>query len=355
MTLYQRHAVLVAKTIIKSLVVHLGILLLFDTTAGAAAAQSFSWQSWIPEAEHPCTVRLQFPSRRSTRQYFRATTTGGVGLVPSLYPEPIVIRRDSQIEEDDVNVQFRNMTQPDNLLAYFGPDFPITLSSSNALSEHRRHTTLAQYIHETTIATPETTPEQRSNESWYLFGETYSDAWRELLYPHYTRPPCVTCPDPDNVALAFGIGNRGSGVQWHVHGPGFSETLHGRKHWILYPPNHTSNMMLDKDQSSRQWMEYVYPTVTVKPMECTLNPGDLIYFPNHWWHATINLDPYTAFISTFTTEHTTSTTTTSNTRKTVGMLQSSSSSSSSSSAQVVDDEDDDDDAFFLPSMTREEL
>ena len=64
----------------------------------------------------------------------------------------------------------------------------------------------------------------------------------------------------------------------------------------------------DKDQSSRQWMEYVYPTVAVKPVECTLNPGDLIYFPNHWWHATINLDPYTAFISTFTTEHKTTTT-----------------------------------------------
>jgi hypothetical protein len=24
---------------------------------------------------------------------------------------------------------------------------------------------------------------------------------------------------------------------------------------------------------------------------------------DRWWHATINLDPYTAFISTFTTEH----------------------------------------------------
>jgi hypothetical protein len=24
---------------------------------------------------------------------------------------------------------------------------------------------------------------------------------------------------------------------------------------------------------------------------------------DRWWHATINLDPYTAFLSTFTTEH----------------------------------------------------
>jgi ribosomal protein L16 Arg81 hydroxylase len=34
-----------------------------------------------------------------------------------------------------------------------------------------------------------------------------------------------------------------------------------------------------------------------------VDPGDLIYFPDMFWHATINLDPYTVFVSTFTTEH----------------------------------------------------
>jgi uncharacterized RmlC-like cupin family protein len=34
-----------------------------------------------------------------------------------------------------------------------------------------------------------------------------------------------------------------------------------------------------------------------------VNPGDFIYFPDRYWHATINLDPYTVFVSTFTTEH----------------------------------------------------
>jgi quercetin dioxygenase-like cupin family protein len=35
----------------------------------------------------------------------------------------------------------------------------------------------------------------------------------------------------------------------------------------------------------------------------TVHPGDLIYFPDRYWHATINIDPYTAFVSTFTQEH----------------------------------------------------
>lgn len=50
-------------------------------------------------------------------------------------------------------------------------------------------------------------------------------------------------------------------------------------------------------------METTYQVTTKKPFECTLHPGDLIYFPNGWHHATINLDPYTVFVSAFTTEH----------------------------------------------------
>lgn len=71
--------------------------------------------------------------------------------------------------------------------------------------------------------------------------------------------------------------------------------------WVLYKdkPN------FHKDQTSLNWMEYTYSSMTKKnrPLECTLNPGDIIYFPNMWWHATINLDPYSAFVSTFTQEH----------------------------------------------------
>ena len=60
-----------------------------------------------------------------------------------------------------------------------------------------------------------------------------------------------------------------------------------------------------KDQTSRNWMEYNYVAMDPdeRPYECTLEPGDLVYFPDMYWHATINLDPFTAFVSTFTQEH----------------------------------------------------
>jgi hypothetical protein len=139
-------------------------------------------------------------------------------------------------------------------------------------------------------------------------------------------------------------------VQWHLHGPGFSETIHGRKHWVLYPPQ--SKPEYDLNYASRHWMEYVYPTLNdwgaadlqleknrhveylqkwvafkkkngsnihmkhstsakyrdsgsskQKPWECTIHEGEMIYFPDGWHHATINLERYTVFVSSFTSEH----------------------------------------------------
>ena len=41
----------------------------------------------------------------------------------------------------------------------------------------------------------------------------------------------------------------------------------------------------------------------MKPWECTMNEGEMIYFPDQWHHATINLEKYTVLVSSFTTEH----------------------------------------------------
>jgi hypothetical protein len=265
------------------------ILQLFAFSSAAQADETaeecVSFQ-WIPEATHPCTIT------RMTRSEFDERF-GPAGL-PPLYPEPLVIVDSAR------NLHFRNLTSLEFMLDNLPPDFGVTLSSSNSFSEHRRTIPLQQYISET-VQQQETLPTQLSNETWYLFGETYSPEWKQFLQD-YDVPPCRACTRPDLVALAFGIGNRGSGVQWHVHGPGFSEAVVGRKHWVLYkdrPDFHP-------DQTSRNWMEYSYTQMEVgeRPLECTLGEGDLVYFPNMWWHATINLDPYTAFVSTFTQEHT---------------------------------------------------
>lgn len=117
----------------------------------------------------------------------------------------------------------------------------------------------------------------------------------------------------------------------------------------MYPPEYRPSYNLD--YASRHWMEYTYPSLenwtardferehqnheqylqqwrrrsldgpsdrkqaasysiddsqgpsTKKPWECTINAGEMLYFPDQWHHATINLSPYTVFVSSFTTEH----------------------------------------------------
>ena len=256
-------------------------------TTGSINTQKMNekqWK-WIPQAEHPCNI-----VRMTQDELF--STFGPMGL-PSLHPEPIVIVGSQK------NAKFREMTSQVNITKSLPPNFNITLSSSNSFSAHRRTIPLTQYLEEISQNDAITTPDQLSNETWYLFGETYMKEWQSL-FEAYELPTCHSCYR-NQVALSFGIGNRGSGVQWHVHGPGFSEALHGRKHWVLYPHKPVYN----PDKLSRHWMEYTYTSLAEKdlPYECTLEPGDAIYFPNGWYHATINLDRYTAFVSTFTIEH----------------------------------------------------
>ena len=251
---------------------------------------------WNLDAKHKCNVKRISLSELS--ELFKQ------GL-PPLYHEPLLIFND----RNDYDVPspfsgcifsvFAQKTSLSNIEKALPGGFNVTLSSSNSFSSHRRTIPLTQYLNETLSS--EILPHDFSNETWYLFGETYSEEWQEMLQD-FCLPPCQTCVR-ELSAFAFGIGGRGSGVQWHTHGPGFSQSIHGRKHWVLYPPGQKPSY--DSNFTSRYWMEESYMNMDEeqKPYECTLFPGEMIYFPDKWHHATINLDRFTSFVSTFTTEH----------------------------------------------------
>lgn len=172
---------------------------------------------WDPEKIQPCSI-VQMTWKEIKTKF------GSTGL-PPMYPHPLVIK------EGNRNTKFRSSCQKDQILDFFPSDFPVTLSSSNSFSEHRRTIPLRQYMFELEEQVQQL-PNQLSNETWYLFGETYSEQWKQFL-SNYELPICEAC-QADSVALSFGIGNRGSGVQWHVHGPGFSEAIVGRKRRFLF-------------------------------------------------------------------------------------------------------------------------
>uniref|UniRef100_A0A8C5WYH9 Jumonji domain containing 8 n=1 Tax=Laticauda laticaudata TaxID=8630 RepID=A0A8C5WYH9_LATLA len=133
------------------------------------------------------------------------------------------------------------------------------------------------------------------SETLYFFGDNNFTEWG-FLFKKYNPPP-FRIPGTTG-AYSFGIGGSGSGVPFHWHGPGFSEVIFGRKHWFLYPPEKTP--AFHPNRTTLSWFLDKYPSLSPweKPLECTIHPGEVLYFPDHWWHATLNLDT-SVFISTF--------------------------------------------------------
>ncbi|KAB5517633.1 hypothetical protein PHYPO_G00169420 [Pangasianodon hypophthalmus] len=99
-------------------------------------------------------------------------------------------------------------------------------------------------------------------------------------------------------AYSFGIAGPGTGVPFHWHGPGYSEVIYGRKRWFLYPPDQAPEF--HPNHTTLSWITHSYPNLEEHntPLECTIRPGEVLYFPDRWWHATLNLDT-SVFISTF--------------------------------------------------------
>uniref|UniRef100_A0A914CBP2 JmjC domain-containing protein n=1 Tax=Acrobeloides nanus TaxID=290746 RepID=A0A914CBP2_9BILA len=168
----------------------------------------------------------------------------------------------------------------------------VVLNSANTYSYSRVQTTFDEYI------TRHLKPQNLStlgNETLYLFGDIDQEIWKPLLDQY--QMPKWTVPDHEP-ALSFGIAGAGTGVPFHFHGPGFAEVIHGSKRWFLQPFDERPEF--DPDKSTLDWYLNDYPKLPEekKPLECLLRPGELIYFPDKWWHATLNSET-SVFISTF--------------------------------------------------------
>ncbi|XP_023472490.1 jmjC domain-containing protein 8 isoform X2 [Equus przewalskii] len=149
------------------------------------------------------------------------------------------------------NSRFRALCSRQRLLASFG-DSVVRLSTANTYSYQKVDLPFQDYV-------------------------------EHLLHPQ------------DPASLGNGAG---SGVPFHWHGPGFSEVIYGRKRWFLYPPEKTPEFHPNK--TTLAWLRDTYPTLapSARPLECTIQAGEVLYFPDRWWHATLNLDT-SVFISTF--------------------------------------------------------
>ncbi|XP_006204439.1 jmjC domain-containing protein 8 isoform X1 [Vicugna pacos] len=189
------------------------------------------------------------------------------------------------------NSRFRVLCSRERLLASFG-DSVVRLSTANTYSYRKVDLPFQEYVEQ--MLHPQD-PLSMGNDTLYFFGDNNFTEWASL-FRHYSPPPfglLGTTP-----AYSFGIAGAGSGVPFHWHGPGFSEVIYGRKRWFLYPPEKTPEFHPNK--TTLAWLRDTYPALapSARPLECTIQAGEVLYFPDRWWHATLNLDT-SVFISTF--------------------------------------------------------
>jgi hypothetical protein len=120
---------------------------------------------------------------------------------------------------------------------------------------------------------------------------------------------------PDHTWLI--MGPKRSGSVFHIDPNAthaWNASIAGRKRWIFYPPGVTPPGIYpssDGDEvalplSVGEWLVQYWKEhreqcrkrpPSERPLECTVDPGDVIFVPQGWWHMAINLDDHNIAIT----------------------------------------------------------
>jgi hypothetical protein len=216
-------------------------------------------------------------------------------------------------------------------------DLDIQISTANSYTGRMiQQMTIAQYTKFAMDYVKNT-----GNETLYFFGFHYGKKWEEFMnqYPLLldNSSPITGCvKDFPQPTMALGAGPFNTGVPWHFHGAGFLQVLIGSKRWFLnspqdiplptYDPNatvlswwtnyqefyhqhhHQPESLLLNQQQQQQHDQHnklgIIDAITPKQktiLVCDLlQPGDTIYFPPKWYHATLNIgQEWNAWVATF--------------------------------------------------------
>ena len=188
------------------------------------------------------------------------------------------------------NRQFEQLTTKASLRDNYG-NLSIILSTANSYTKVKKSVDVKTYLD---FYLDDQSLEKEGIDTFYWFGDNH-----EVLSPLTKKFQLNKYSGKYNTE-SFGVGGRLSGVPFHFHGGGFSEVIHGSKRWWL----HETKVPFHENETQLQWLNNVYPTlpktVSNTLYECTIFPGDILYFPSKWYHATLNLNHFTAFVSTFT-------------------------------------------------------
>ena len=255
-----------------------GVILLLLQTQGLLS------QEWRVTEVNGDMNRTPFPCN------IKQVTLAKGAVISELPDIPVLYRR-----HEYINSAVRAASTKDKLTGVEHGQEHVLLSSSNTYSHDRLEMTLRDYVlsmndHLTS----------KSNETYYLFGGNTGPIWTKLENL-YNLPPYLYAKEAG--AVTFGIGGTNSGVSFHLHGPGFSEVVHGSKRFFLYSSTTDTKGLFDPDTTQADWLSTNYPTAKNNPnrplYECIIYPGEILYFPDKWMHATLNVEEYNVFVSVF--------------------------------------------------------
>ena len=116
--------------------------------------------------------------------------------------------------------------------------------------------------------------------------------------------------------IVFGPPRSGSSV--HVDPlatSAWNALISGRKRWALYPPRSMDKQTIKPrgiglDGEAVTWFNKMYPRTTTEewkrsglppPIDVIQHPGEIMFVPDGWWHAVLNLDHTMAVTQNFST------------------------------------------------------
>ncbi|CAK8694413.1 unnamed protein product [Clavelina lepadiformis] len=201
------------------------------------------------------------------------------------YKEPVVFTNITD------NSLFQSLCEKQRLIDDYGHK-TVTLSTANTHSYDKVEMKFGEYVER--VLRPQDF-NKSGQDTLYFFGNHDYSEWGDL-FDQYVIPP-YELPFK-SAALSFGIAGAGTGVPFHFHGPGFAEVIHGSKRWFLLPFENKPHF--DPNKTTLRWLleDYQHVNASEKIYECVLKPGEIIYFPDKWWHATLNVEA-SVFMSTF--------------------------------------------------------
>lgn len=145
-------------------------------------------------SQHKCNIDKITVSEMEKR--FATSPSSSDGQFPSMFYKPMIIVSDydgnnntssllptpsarHKKRHDQLEI-FRQKTTVDGILDSLSPTFELTLSSVNSFSSHRRKIFLGEYL-KSEILDSVTLPDQLSNETYTLFGDTFTSDWIQFM------------------------------------------------------------------------------------------------------------------------------------------------------------------------------